>query len=195
MQSTGSVSRLIGDVRHGSDAAAAELWARFQPRLLQFAKSRLAREASKMADEEDVVIMAFQSFLQRTSTGDFPDLSNREELWRLLVTITARKASNQVRDENCQKRKPKQIEGTNDIHLSPESLVSSMPTPQFAASMNDQLNYLLDILGDGELRQILMLRLDGYTGQEIAEKLNRSLSTIERRLHLIREKWKSEFEL
>lgn len=193
MRSTGSVSRLIGDLQRGSEAAATELWARFQPRLIQFARSRLDRSAKTVADEEDVVVMAFKSFLHRTSAGDYPELSNRDEFWRLLVTITARKASNQIRDQNCQKRRPSETEGIAQI--SPASLVSSLPTPQFTASMNDQLNHLLDVLRDDELRQIVMLRLDGYTSQEIADELKRSLSTVERRLHLIREKWKHEFEV
>lgn len=190
MLETGSVSQLICDVRNGSETAATELWARYQTRLLQVARSRVGHRGSVVADEEDVVVMAFQSFLQRTAAGNFPKLSNRDELWRLLVAITARKAINQVRDQEAQKRR-------REKSLTPAALAeiaSSIPTPEFVAIMDDELSFLLDRLGDDELREIVKLRLEGYSCQEIAGSINRSLSTVERRLHLVREKWRFEFD-
>jgi ECF sigma factor len=38
-----------------------------------------------MADEEDVVQNAFHSFFQGLARGRFPQLNDRDNLWRLLV--------------------------------------------------------------------------------------------------------------
>ena len=59
--------------------------------MVQVAKKRLARSGSTGADEdeEDAALSAFVSFCTAAGEGRFPDLPDREELWRLLVVITA----------------------------------------------------------------------------------------------------------
>ncbi len=47
---------------------------------------------------------AFASFCNGVERGRFPRLANRDDLWRLLVTITARKSMHLARDERSQKR-------------------------------------------------------------------------------------------
>ena len=44
------------------------------------------------ADEEDVALSAFDSFCRGAQRGRFPQLDDRDNLWRLLVVITSRKA-------------------------------------------------------------------------------------------------------
>ena len=50
---------------------------------------------------------------------------------------------------------------------------------------------MLDKLDD-EMRPVVYLRMDGYTNEEISQRLNRSLATIERRLRLLRDQWLEE---
>ena len=45
-----------------------------------------------MVDEEDIAISAFRSFCDRAGKGQFPDLADRDHLWRVLFAITVRKA-------------------------------------------------------------------------------------------------------
>jgi DNA-binding NarL/FixJ family response regulator len=47
---------------------------------------------------------------------------------------------------------------------------------------------LLALLDD-RLREVAILRLHGYTNQEIAEQLGRSVKSVERYLKLIRVEW------
>jgi DNA-directed RNA polymerase specialized sigma24 family protein len=47
------------------------------------------------------------------------------------------------------------------------------------------------MLDDG-LRQIAVLKLEGRTNEEIASRIDRSPTTVERRLRLIRDMWKEE---
>ena len=63
------------------------------------------------------------------------------------------------------------------------------PTPEFAAMMEEELERLLDRLGDDTLRQIAVGKMAGYTEAEIAGKLSLGLRTVERKLSLIRNLW------
>jgi DNA-directed RNA polymerase specialized sigma24 family protein len=48
---------------------------------------------------------------------------------------------------------------------------------------------LLGLLDDDSLRQIARLKLEGYTNEEIAERLGIVERTVERRLNRIRRQW------
>jgi DNA-directed RNA polymerase specialized sigma24 family protein len=67
-------------------------------------------------------------------------------------------------------------------------VVSQEPTPEFALQMNDYCEWLLSQLDPGP-REVALLKLDGFTNQEAAEKLGCGVRTIERRLELIRRVW------
>ena len=104
MSIRGSVSRLIAQLKMGHESAAASLWDRYCRKLVRLARARLNGVSRRVADEEDVVLAAFQSFLRRTKEGRYPHLRDRGELWKLLAKITAHKALNLIRSERSQKR-------------------------------------------------------------------------------------------
>src|SRR4051794_12636924 len=90
----GSVSRWIGELKGGDPAAAQPLWDRYYARLVRLARVKLRRSRPRgaEADEEDAALSAFESFCTGMARGRFPQLADRDDLWRLLVVITARKA-------------------------------------------------------------------------------------------------------
>ena len=92
----GSVTRWIGDLKAGDGAAAAALWERYFDRLVRLARKRLASRAGGVEDEEDAALSAFESFCAGLARGRFTELGDRDDLWKLLVVITARKAAAQV---------------------------------------------------------------------------------------------------
>ena len=47
----------------------------------------------------------------------------------------------------------------------------------------------LAALDEEFLREVAMYKLEGYTNEEIAEKISRSVKTVERKLALIRKLW------
>ena len=69
------------------------------------------------------------------------------------------------------------------------AIVSREPTPEFVAILNDEMDHHLELLGDPMLKDVALLDLEGYSVKEIAEKINRSPKTAERRLSLIRKEW------
>ena len=64
-------------------------------------------------------------------------------------------------------------------------------TPALCLLLQDQVQRLLAMLDDPMLQQLALLKLQGYTNPEIADKWDCSLSTVDRRLHLIRRKWQN----
>ena len=70
-------------------------------------------------------------------------------------------------------------------------MIGDTPTPEFAAIMAEQCDHLLGQLND-DLRQVAVAKMEGYTNEEIADRLDCSLSTVERSLRLIRRIWQRE---
>ena len=95
----GSVTRWIHLLKRGDQAAAQQLWERYHARLLGLARQVLRESQRRHADEEDVVQIVFSRFFRGVSEGRFPRLNDRDNLWRLLVVLTARKAIDQIAAE------------------------------------------------------------------------------------------------
>src|SRR6266851_2896457 len=103
MTSDGSVTYWIGQLKAGEAAAAQPLFERYFAQLVRLARARLRGRPGRVADEEDAAIVAFASFCRGAEKGKFPKLKDRDNLWRLLVVITARKVIDQVQRAQTQK--------------------------------------------------------------------------------------------
>src|SRR5262249_33514107 len=100
MTPDGSVTFWIGQLKAGDPKAVQPLWERYFDRLVRLARKRLRGVRGSAADEEDVALSAFNNFCQAAVQGRFPDMLDRDDLWRLLVVITDRKAVSLVRHAN-----------------------------------------------------------------------------------------------
>jgi DNA-directed RNA polymerase specialized sigma24 family protein len=190
-----SVTQWIAQLRAGDDGAAGKLWERYFRRLAGLARKRLQDVPRLPADGEDVALSAFHSLCAGLEQGRFPDLADRDSLWRLLVTITARKARQLVRDESRLKRGGGQAVGGPDEASALEHLLSRDPTPEFAAEVAEQCRLLLSKLDDEELRAIALWKMEGAASEQIAARLGKAVRTVERRLRLIRTLWAQEAAL
>jgi DNA-directed RNA polymerase specialized sigma24 family protein len=198
MASSRSVSHWIGQLRAGDPVAAQHLWEGYFRRLVGLARGKLQSLPRRAADEEDVALSAFASFCRGAQGGRFPQLADRNDLWRLLVTITARKALHLARDERSQKRGGGAVrdeaalgnrDGSAEEFAAIDELLGREPTPAFAAQVAEECQRLLESLGDADLRAIAIWKMEGYTTEEIAAKLRRAPRTVERKLDLIRQRW------
>jgi DNA-directed RNA polymerase specialized sigma24 family protein len=188
----GSVSRWLGPLQEGDPAAAQQLWERYFRRLVELARQRL-RDAPRRQDAEDVALSAFDTFCRGAGQGRFPALADRDDLWRLLVVITARKAAHYGRDARRQKRGGTIAEPVGgDAEASLEQLVSREPTPEFAAQAAEECRRLFGLLADAELERIAVLKMEGHTVEEIAQQLGYVPRTIKRKMRLIRALWEQE---
>jgi DNA-directed RNA polymerase specialized sigma24 family protein len=188
VMSSGSVSHWIAQLRQGDDRAAQALWERYFRRLVGLARQKLHSGRRRAADEEDAALSAFDSFCRGVRLGRFPRLADRDDLWGLLVLITARKAMDQAQHEQRQKRGGGRVSGESG--LGPlEQVATPEPDPAFAAELAEEYRRLLDLLGDDQLRTIAIRKMEGWTNAEIAAELGCADATIERRLRLIRDLW------
>lgn len=195
---SGSVTHWIVALKDGDLAAAQPLWKRYYRQLVTLARNRLRSSPKRDQDEEDVVQVAFQSFFRAVADGRFPELNDRDDLWRLLVVITAKKAMKQLAYEQRLKRGgtsngPLGIYtiGTDDDEALAQ-FVDAEPTPDFAVQVADECRRLLTDLGDDSLRQVAVWKMEGYGNDEIAQKLDCSRRTIARKLEAIRIIWSKE---
>jgi DNA-directed RNA polymerase specialized sigma24 family protein len=195
----GTVTVWIDALRCGDQEAARQLWRRYFEALVRLARPRLRSQARRAADEEDVALLAFDSFCAGMTRGRYPDVADRHDLWRLLVTITARKASDQNRWESQQKRgggrvvQESALAGGNERDGDDLArVVGPEPTPEFAAMVAEEYRRLLEVLGDPELRRIATWKLEGHLDTEIAARLSCTPRTVSRRLQLIRALWGAE---
>ena len=190
MSAEGSISRWLGRLKDGDPEAAALLWRRYFERLVEVARAKLRGAPRGAADEDDVALSAFDSLCRGAGRGRFSELADRDSLWRLLVVITARKAAHLKRDAARRKRGGKAAAGGAEVAL--EELLDAAPTPEFAAEMAEESERLLQRLGDDELRAVALWKMEGYTNEEVARRLDCGLRSVGRKLRVIRTLWAQE---
>jgi DNA-directed RNA polymerase specialized sigma24 family protein len=192
----GSVSRWLTPLQEGDSAAVHQLWQRYFVSLVQMARKRLRQAPPRAADAEDVALSAFDSFCRNVERGHFPQLRDRNDLWRVLAVITARKASHLLRDEGRQKRGggTRQVEtgGEDDQEAILEQTFSREPSPELAAQMTEEYERLLRLLNDDQLRKVAVWRMEGDSIEEIAAKIGCAPRSVKRKLQTIRILWEHE---
>jgi DNA-directed RNA polymerase specialized sigma24 family protein len=190
MPTDDAVTVWLGQLQAGDAASARPLWDKYFHRLVGLARTRLRNAPRRAADEEDVALSAFDSFCRNAEAGRFPDLADRDSLWRLLAEFTLRKAAHHVRGESALKRGGGKVAAAGDGVL--EEVLGREPDPALAAEVAEECERLLAALTDPALRQIALLRMDGHTVEEVAAMIPCSTPTVKRRLKLIRGIWERE---
>lgn len=196
MSSQEPITHWIEELKRGNAAAVEVVWDRYFPQLVELARGKLRGLAGRMADEEDVALSALDSFCRAAQRGCFPNLSDRHGLWRLLFQATVRKAVDLARHERRLVRGGGRVqsEAVLDGNASASDaqglagVADDLVAPELAVMMADECRRLLAHLEPG-LRTLALAKMEGYSNEEIAQRVGRSVRTIERRLHLIRRLW------
>lgn len=196
MPESNHITHWIELVKEGDSIAAHQLWGHYFDRLVRAVRQKLQGQNRAVSDEEDIVASVFESFYQAAEIGRFPDLSDRDELWRLLLKMSARKIIDKRRHDQRQRRGAGARVHSLNSGQDPQAVlevVGNEPTPEMVAMMAETVEQFFSQLALGQLRDIAVAKLEGASNAEIAQQLQCSERTIERRLHLIREKCKQEF--
>jgi RNA polymerase sigma-70 factor (ECF subfamily) len=168
----------------GDEQAADELYRRYVHRLGSVVADHVAARFQQRVDPEDVMQSAYRTFFRRAEAGDF-QFDDDADLWKLLVTIALNKVRRTVRRLSA---------GTRDVRKESSTPVEGMesiahgPKPEEIFTVVDLVNHLCDSLGD-RYGQILKLRLEGCSQEEIASQLGVTDRTVRRRLDEIRVKF------
>jgi DNA-directed RNA polymerase specialized sigma24 family protein len=199
LESDTSVLRWLERLEEGQSDAAEALWNSYFAKLVKLADGRLQAKHRKVIDAEDIALSAFNSFCQGIKNKRFPTLSDRHGLWKLLVSITIHKVFHAIRHQQALKRggsftELKGIDSSTDSIAAVNLVVSREPSPEFATELVENFDRLMHALSDQELMQYATWKMEGYSNEEIALKVNRSVRTVERKLNLIRKIWiRNEF--
>lgn len=199
--SAGSITRWIRDLKEGHHEAADNLWARYVRRLMRLANRRLGGFPRKAFDEEDVVASVFESLFRGVAEGRFLQLTDRRDLWLLLIAITKQKSSGAIRHETREKRGGGRVRDEQAIVSNQEGdkplgladILESDPTHENLVAIADELRFLLGILDNESYRDAAKMRLAGSSNEEIAVAMGRTVRTVGRWLLIVRETWEREF--
>jgi DNA-directed RNA polymerase specialized sigma24 family protein len=189
MPADDAVTVWLNRLQDGDSAAVRPLWEKYFHRLVGLARKRLCDAPRRAADEEDIALSAFDSFCRNAEGGKFPDLADRGGLWRLLAAFTLRKAAHYCRDATRLKRGGGAADDGPEVL---EEVLGREPDPGLAAEMAEECDRLLGALGDADLRQVALLRMDGHSVEEVAEKVGCAPRSVKRKLQLIRSIWERE---
>ena len=181
-----SVTYWLDLLKGGQPTAVGPIWRRYYDRLVARATGALPPAGDVAGD--DVAASVFGSLVFGIADQKFHRLDDRHDLWRVLVTITDRKVKAVLRRRRAAKRGG-QFSAADPGAL--DQVADDTPPPDVAVLVDDQCRHLLGLL-DEELQRIAIYRLEGYTNDEIAAMLKRSLRTITNKLDLIRKIWFAE---
>lgn len=196
MATTHRITQMIPRMKDGDDAAVEVVWQEYFAQLVRYARRRLDGVPRGAGDEEDVALSAMFSFCRGMEAGNFQKVDDREDLWKLLVTITARKACAKRRREYAVKRDARRTKHQGSFLRvgSPGECVGDLAelaveaSPELADMVVGNCHELLDCLDD-KSRQVALWTLEGHSTTEIAERLGCVRRTVERKLERIRDKW------
>ena len=189
------VSHWIDLVKTGDSNAARQIWQHYFDRLVRSVRGRLFGQNRAVSDEEDIVLSVFDSFYHAAENGRFPDLSDRDDLWKLLLRMSARKVIDKRRKDQRQRRGGGIAIHSLDQSADGENVIEAIgdePSPEMVLMMEESVAEFFSHLGVGQLRDLAGAKLEGYSNAELAQRFDCSERTIERRLHLIREKCQQE---
>ena len=183
----GSVAHWLDGVRNGNREAAEELWNRYFTRLAVLAQTRLGK-MTRERDGEDVALSALKSVMLGVRKNRYPNLTDHQNLWPLLVAITAKKSVSELRRQLAKKRSSGAHVTLDDVR----DYIGVEPTSGFALEVADELDRLMRTLEDDKLRRIVELKLGGSTHEEIAAEINCTVRTVIRKLNRVRHEWRTE---
>ncbi len=198
MNDESSVTDWIRELKQGNDEAAQKLWRRFVRRVVALAHDRLGASGRRQVDASDIAQEAFAAFFRAAKRGTFARLEDREDMWQLLMLLTQRKITDRWRRAHAARR-PRLVgeSALGRLGKSRQAGLDGLPgyeaDPAFVVEAIKLFDHLMGLL-DPRLQELAKLKMQGFTNQEIAQRLGCVAVTVSRRLNLIRKTWQQALE-
>ena len=170
----------------GDEDAATQLFERYHGKLLPLVASHLNEKLKPRLDADELVQSIFKSAFRVTRQGQI-QFNDDTGFWKWLVTVALNKVFKRIDRETAAKRDPEReisSQPNRDAHLA--DCLSQRPTTMQVVEVADLLETILQRLNDAQKR-ILLLKLEGCTQKDIAEKLKLSEKSVQRRAKELRE--------
>ena len=202
MPESDDVSLWLQELSQHSSRDIDVVWQEYFEKLVNFAALRLGNTPRRDADEEDIALSAMMSFYRGAKAVRFPKLDDREDVWKILLTITVRKVQKRIRHQTTQKRGGGAVRGESvfdrndagDAARGLAEILGTEPTPSLFIAMDEQFRLLMEMLDDQQLREIALLKFQGHSNEEIATLQNCARRSVERKLQVIRARWGNRFD-
>lgn len=200
--SSDSITRYLRRFLTGDTEAYERIFGRCFEQLTYWLKDKLRDTPTRVEDEQDVAQETMVFFAEAVQRGRFTGLKDRSELWALLLAIGTRKSLELRRRTTAAKRGGGRVRGDSAFAsadaTSPQvagwdDLPGTDPPPEDRVELADLLEHLLEQMTESDLREIALRRMAEQPVQQIAEEMQIALRSVERKLRLIRERWRREY--
>jgi RNA polymerase sigma-70 factor (ECF subfamily) len=180
-----SVESFVNSLRRGDPETVRKVFDSYVDRLVAMARKRISQRLASRIDAEDIVQSVFRTFFHRAAQGQFT-INAEDDVCKMLARITVHKTFRQIAHHQAGKRDAGREVGRGDDEQDVVvNLASREPAPEEAAALLDQLEHFLAQLRP-EDRQILELRMQGFSTLEIAQQLGITDRKIRRLMERIR---------
>ena len=168
-------------MKAGDSSAANRLWQHYFDRLVRSVRVRLYGQDRGASDEEDIVLSVFESFYAAAENGRFPDLSDRDDLWRLLLRMAARKVVDKRRHDLRLRRggnvRLHSLDHAGDDEKVIEAIGRRAVPRNGVDDAGIDFEQLFSHLGVGQLKDLAGAKLEGYSNAELAQRFGCSERT------------------
>ena len=171
---------LITRLRGGDDQAASEFYDRYVKRVFGLVHQQMADRLHAVVQPEDIVQSVFKSIFRGLTTGDY-DAPRSGSLWQLIAIVAVHKVRRNARRTLVDRRDARRTQSLDELEGF-EAESSSTPE-EFERAIREEIEGLKPFE-----QEVAMLRVQGFTVEDISNNLNRSRRGIERALHRIRER-------
>ena len=194
MSNEGSVTAWLPLLERGDSRADEWLVSTYFEQVARIARRQLGLAPRRAADEEDVANSVFRLCLERAKDGGFKQLADRNDLHRILLLLTKRRAIDYYR--RAMRRRQLEVGESGlvqaaDSRIQFEDIAATQAPSDLVLEIAEEIRELFSDIDcqDLHLDQIAMLRLQGYSAGEIAVRVGCLPRTIYRRLSLIQSRW------
>jgi RNA polymerase sigma-70 factor (ECF subfamily) len=178
---------LVQRIREGDDDAATLFYERYAGRVMGFVQTQASGRLKQQVEPEDLVQSIFKSVFRGMESRGY-DAPQGGTLWQLIAVVAIHKVRKNAARRNAAKRdarRTQSLDSVDDINGS-----ETESTQEMELAVREAITSL-----SAQEQAVVNLRLQGYSVEEIAEKLERSQRTVERRLQQAREALSQMLEL
>ena len=177
---------LVVRLRSGDDQAATEVYERYAKRVFGLVHQQMAERLKALVQPEDIVQSVFKSVFRGINSGAY-DAPEGGTLWHLMAIVAVHKVRRNARRRSAMKRDEQRTQSFDAI--ANFDTADSCTPEEFESAIREAIEGLKE-----SEQEVVILRVQGFSVEEISGKLQRSRRTIERSLNAIREKMLSSLE-
>ncbi|RPI88679.1 MAG: sigma-70 family RNA polymerase sigma factor [Planctomycetaceae bacterium] len=171
---------LLLRIRGGDEQAAVDLYERYAQRILGLVRNQMASHLRARHEPEDIVQSVFKSIFRGIQSGVY-SAPGSGSLWSLISVVAVHKVRKTATRQAASRRDDRRTTSLDGVD---DSQLLATHSPEMYELM---IREILESLADPE-RQVVVLRLQGFTVEEVSDRVSLSRRSVERLLCSARKK-------